>query len=79
MSYLTDETHGRHVLVVCVKWQNGTDRQIDRSTDRQMKKGPRRPSPSASLRYRGVVRFSIGDQNVEAKAFSCCFVNPRSN
>jgi hypothetical protein len=30
-----------------VKWQNGTDRQ--------MKKGPRRPSPSASLRYRGVI------------------------
>jgi hypothetical protein len=29
-SYLTDETWGRHVLVVCVKWQNGTDRQIDR-------------------------------------------------
>jgi hypothetical protein len=24
-SYLTDETWGRHVLVVCVKWQNGTD------------------------------------------------------
>jgi hypothetical protein len=24
-SYLTDKTWGRHVLVVCVKWQNGTD------------------------------------------------------
>jgi hypothetical protein len=28
--------------------------QIDRSTDRQMKKCPPRLSPSASLRYRGV-------------------------
>jgi hypothetical protein len=28
--------------------------QIDRSTDRRMKKGPPRLSPSASLRYRGV-------------------------
>jgi hypothetical protein len=40
MSYLTDETHGRHVLVVCVKWQNRTDRQIDRR-----KKGLADPPP----------------------------------
>jgi hypothetical protein len=53
MSYLTDETWRRHVLVVCIKWQNGTYRHTDISTHRhidtlaywQMKKGPRRPSP----------------------------------
>jgi hypothetical protein len=32
MSYLTDETRERHVLVVWIKWQNGTDRHIDPST-----------------------------------------------
>jgi hypothetical protein len=30
MSYLGEETWRRHVLVAFVKWQNGTDRQIDR-------------------------------------------------
>jgi hypothetical protein len=38
-SYLTNETWGRHVLVVCVEWQNGTDRQIDK------KKGLADPPP----------------------------------
>jgi hypothetical protein len=42
MFYLTDETH---LGGMSIKWQNGTDRSIDRSTDRQTKKGPRRPSP----------------------------------
>jgi hypothetical protein len=30
MSYLVEETWKRRVLVAFVKWQNGTDRQIDR-------------------------------------------------
>jgi hypothetical protein len=34
MSYLMDETRGRHVLVVYIKWQNGTDRSIDIPTHR---------------------------------------------
>jgi hypothetical protein len=42
MFYLTDETR---LGGMSVKWQNGADRSIDRSTDRQTKKGPRRPSP----------------------------------
>jgi hypothetical protein len=66
MSYLTDETRGRHVLVVCVKWQNGADRQIHRYTDTQMKKGPRRPSPSALLRYRGVKIESMITKKITA-------------
>jgi hypothetical protein len=45
MSYLTDGARGRHVLVVCVKWQNGTDRQIDRSTDEK------RASQTLPLRF----------------------------
>jgi hypothetical protein len=52
MSYLTDETHGRHVLVIYIKWQNGTDRHIDTSTHRR-KKGLADPTPP--LRYGSVV------------------------
>jgi hypothetical protein len=45
----TCRTYGeRHVLVACVKCQNGTDRQ--------MKKGPRRPLPCG---YRGVMIRTI--------------------
>jgi hypothetical protein len=45
-----------------IKWQNGTDRHIDTSNPRQMKKGLRRPSP---LQGRGVDESKQADYTTQ--------------
>jgi hypothetical protein len=58
--------YGKSCLKIClgVKWQNVTDRSIDTSTYRQMKKGPPRPPPPGQRGVNWVhVPFYQADNN----------------
>jgi hypothetical protein len=71
-------TYGRrHVLVAFIKWQNGTDRQIDTPTDQQIKKGLADPPPFGAVWTKkriGATRCNP----VQCDAPSCNPVQPRS-